>query len=221
LQLRAGSLRGRERAKDVLAEQGDGIDGVEAYLQEFGKSFEDVFADWAAANWLDADDGPYAHPGVEARTQISRRLSAGDGNSVVGQFGTDYLKASGSGVFTFNGADEVGLGVDGGDGGYWWSNRGDGIDTKLTREIDLRGVPEATLRFRTWYDIERGLGLCIRRSRRTAGRPGRLIPVRSRATTTRLKRRMGPDTRDRVPGGCRNWSTSAYARRRYFCALNT
>jgi bacillopeptidase F (M6 metalloprotease family) len=33
---------------------------------------------------------------------------------------------------------------------------GDGIDTKLTREVDLRGLSKATLRFRTWYDLERG-----------------------------------------------------------------
>ena len=147
---------GRERAKDLLAEQGDGIDGVEAYLREFGKTFDDVFADWVAANWLDADGGPYSHPGVEARTRISRRVTAGGGDGEVGQFGTDYLKVSGPGVLTFDGADEASLGVPETDGGYWWSNRGDGIDTKLTREVDLRDVAGATLRFQTWYDIENG-----------------------------------------------------------------
>jgi hypothetical protein len=147
---------GRERAKDLAAEEADGIDGVDVYLAEFGKTFLDVFADWAAANWLDANDGPYSHQGIEARTTVSSAVSAGGGGSEVGQFGTDYLEVSGPGVLTFDGADEASLGVPDADGGFWWSNRGDGIDTKLTREVDLRSVESATLRFRTWYDVEEG-----------------------------------------------------------------
>ncbi|HSP55283.1 MAG TPA: choice-of-anchor J domain-containing protein [Dehalococcoidia bacterium] len=147
---------GRERAKDVLAEQSNGIDGVEAYLQEFGKSFDDVFADWAAANWLDTGDSRYSHLGVRAQTRASTPVGPGDGSGTVGQFATDYLAVSGAGTLTFDGADSVGPGVGPADGGYWWSNRGDGVDTRLTREVDLRGLQTATLRFRTWYDIERG-----------------------------------------------------------------
>lgn len=147
---------GRQRASNLLAQQEDGIGGVEAYLEEFGKTFDDIFADWAAANWLDTEDGRYSHPGVEARTRASTRITAGDGRGDVGQFGTDYLEVTGSGVLTFDAAEEVGLGITGADGAFWWSNRGDGIDTKLTREVDLRDVQEATLRFRTWYEIEKG-----------------------------------------------------------------
>ncbi len=40
--------------------------------------------------------------------------------------------------------------------GVWWSNRGDSIDSRLTREFDLTGVTSATLTFDTWFDIERG-----------------------------------------------------------------
>ncbi len=167
---------GRERAKDLLGEQGDGIAGVEAYLREFGKTFDGVFADWAVANWLDADDGPYSHPRVEARTRISRRVTAGAGDGRVGQFGTDYLKVSGPGVLTFDGADEASLGVDSPNGAYWWSNRGDGIDTKLTREVDLRGAPGATLRFQTWYDIEEGWDYAYVALSEDGGKTWRAIP---------------------------------------------
>jgi hypothetical protein len=134
----------------------DGIDGVDAYLEPFGKTFRDVFADWVVANWLDEDEGPYSHPGVSARTRVSQRVSAGNGDGEVGQFGTDYLTVAGPGVLSFDGADKTGVGVPDGDGGFWWSNRGDGIDTKLTREVDLSDVLAATLRFRAWYDIENG-----------------------------------------------------------------
>jgi immune inhibitor A len=39
-------------------------------------------------------------------------------------------------------------------GGVWWSNRGDALDSRLTRQIDLSGVDAATLQFRAWYDLE-------------------------------------------------------------------
>jgi hypothetical protein len=38
--------------------------------------------------------------------------------------------------------------------GMWWSNRGDSIDVRLSRRIDLAGMSEATLRFQAWYDLE-------------------------------------------------------------------
>ena len=38
---------------------------------------------------------------------------------------------------------------------FWWSNRGDNVDTWLTRELDLSAVTGATLRFWTWFDIEK------------------------------------------------------------------
>ena len=38
----------------------------------------------------------------------------------------------------------------------WWGNRGDLIDSTLTRELDLTGVSRATLEFRTWFSVEEG-----------------------------------------------------------------
>jgi immune inhibitor A len=39
---------------------------------------------------------------------------------------------------------------------FWYSNRGDDSDMRLTRRFDLGDVSQATLRFWTWYDIEAG-----------------------------------------------------------------
>ena len=38
--------------------------------------------------------------------------------------------------------------------GCWWGNRGDSISSTLTRPLDLSGLSQATLRFRTWFELE-------------------------------------------------------------------
>jgi len=37
---------------------------------------------------------------------------------------------------------------------FWWSDRVDGLDSTLTREIDLTAATKATLSFWTWYEVE-------------------------------------------------------------------
>ncbi len=149
---------GAANARALLAEPADGIAGVDAYLQRFGTTFEDVFADWVAANYLDAPDGKYAHRDLDARVKIKTPVRrAGSGEGTVSQFGADYLEIeSQGGVFVFDGADSVSVGVPPSDGAFWWAGRGDGIDTRLTRELDLTGLSRATLRFSFWAQIERG-----------------------------------------------------------------
>jgi immune inhibitor A len=146
---------GRANAAKLLAEQRDSIGGVQAYLDGFGVKFADVFADWVVANYLDLDSGPYSHFTHDATTGATSDIGSG-GEGEVGQFATDYLEAGGAGTFTFDGADEVTIGVPALDGPFWWANRGDSIDSRLTREFDLGGLTGATLRFSTWFDIESG-----------------------------------------------------------------
>lgn len=149
----------------LLNEQADGIAGVRAYLRRVnaGFNFEDLFADWVVTNFVDEPDGGrYGHWGLEARTETVSVVAPGDTREgSVRQFGTDYLEIKVSSdpvVFRFEGAQTVRLvPTDAYQGqGFWWSNRGDGIDTTLTREFDLGGTTTATLRFWTWFDLERG-----------------------------------------------------------------
>ncbi len=151
---------GRERAKELLAKQADSIDGVDDYLAGFGTTFDKVFADWVIANYVDAPSGPYSHDNLNSTTKVVTSISRpGSGDGEVGQFAADYLAiAAGTApmTFAFDGGDTASNGVPEHDGAYWWSQRGDGIDTKLTREFDLRSVQQATLRFSTWYEIEDG-----------------------------------------------------------------
>lgn len=148
---------GRDNANALLSAQEDGIEGVDEYLEDFDTSFADVFADWTVANWLDANEGPYAHPTLSARTSVSTNAN-GPGEGTVSQFGADYLRIpAGSGeFFAFEGATEVSIGVPEYDGPFYWSNRGDSIDSCLTRTFDLSHVDSATLTFQTWYQIENG-----------------------------------------------------------------
>jgi hypothetical protein len=150
---------GRERAQELLAVEDDSVEGVQLYLNQFSRSFTDVFADWVVANYADASAGPFAHLDSNARMQTFTSVSRpGAGQGDVGQFAADYIRieAAAGSTFVFDGADSVSIGVPEGDGAYWWSGRGDGIDTKLTQTFDLRSLEQATLRFNTWFEIEEG-----------------------------------------------------------------
>ena len=150
-----------EGAHDLLAQPEDGSDGIDQYLRRFSTDFRSVFVDWIVANYLDAPDGVYAHQGANLRTRAVTPIdSFGDGEAEVRQFGADYLLVeppTAGFEFEFKGAASVPL-VAAGDGSdpFWWSGRGDGMDARLTREIDLRGLSAATLNFRLWYEIEEG-----------------------------------------------------------------
>ncbi len=152
------------QARIVASEPGDGIDGVARYLSEVGAddTFEALFTDWVVANYLnEPGDGRYSQPGVAdvAHAELETDEPAA-GRGTVSQFAADYLVYGGDTpklTVTFDGAESVGVvsaqPPDG--GGFWWSGRGDSIDSRLTREVDLGGVSTATLHFRTWFDIEK------------------------------------------------------------------
>ncbi|HUF53033.1 MAG TPA: hypothetical protein VMR52_04570 [Dehalococcoidia bacterium] len=147
---------GRENAKALAEEDGNGILGMEAYLQPFGTTFEDVFADFVVACLLDAPSGLYGFPSFDGTTTAITELDLGaNGSSDVSQWGTDYYSVEG-GAFSFDGADDITIGIPEIDGPFWWSNRSDGIDSRLTREVDLTDVSAATLTFDLWTDIESG-----------------------------------------------------------------
>ncbi|MEO8456531.1 MAG: hypothetical protein ABI559_01845 [Chloroflexota bacterium] len=149
---------GRQNAKALVDEQPNGIAGVQAYLDQYGKQFDDVFADFVAANLLDLPgDGPYSHDTFDGTTTAVDEASAtGDGS--VAQYGTNYLTVSGSQgqTFRFQGESSVSIGIPNKDGAFWWSGRSDSIDSRLTREVDLSSVTSAALNFDAWYSIEDG-----------------------------------------------------------------
>lgn len=130
-------------------------------------SFGQVVADWAVANLIDSPavgDGRYTYatghslpellPGrVAPATLFPGSVYSG----AVAQFGADYLALPpGAGSVTFRGAPTVRLAAELPQGRYaWWSGRSDDSVATLTRPFDLRGLGGATLRFATWYELER------------------------------------------------------------------
>jgi len=151
--------------RDLVAEEADGIAGVEAFLRAQGsdRSFAELVADWAVANLLDEPSGRYGYAELDVgEAQTDDLDGAGRGEGGPGQFAADYLDLLAEDFpagarLSFQGATETAALAAERDarGAYWWSGRGDSIDSTLTREVDLTGLEQATLTFRLWHDIER------------------------------------------------------------------
>ncbi len=153
---------GNEAISELLREPADGALGVDAFLKKRGLNFTQVFKDWVVANYINELEGPYGYAGSEvgrARTrhfrgeaQLTReakQFSAVylDIRPLVEDFTIEFEGASETTIF--GGSCYSGRGC-------WWSNKGDSIDTTLTREFDLTGVSEATLEYMAWFEIEEG-----------------------------------------------------------------
>jgi len=131
-----------------------------------GLTFDDVFADWTVANYINdpnIDQGQYSYttitsPEFSATLKLRQNDYPAQKESAVSQYGTNYVELRGRGdvQVDFAGATLAGLADTNAHSGkyMWWGERVDSSDTALTREFDLTSVKNATLTFWTWYDIE-------------------------------------------------------------------
>ena len=146
----------------LVKEPADGIEGINSYLARLGHQadFRDVFKDWVVANYLDEQgDGPYSYPNLNVGIIPSDRLEeSGERVSSVPQYSAEYTAidiSEGDVLVRFKGQNVTSmLPVDLETDRCWWSNRGDSISSTLTRSLDLSSVERATLKFRTWFDLE-------------------------------------------------------------------
>ena len=152
----SGSLR------ELIANPADGIEGINGFLQRHGKTFDEVYADWIAANYLDSETGPYGYSNHQV--QVTRIDTIDDPGATTGYLAPyssryfDLSSLSGDIQIEFQGdttTQQVPTRCHSGDR-CWWGNRGDSIDTTLTREFDLTNLSEATLEIMVWFDIEEG-----------------------------------------------------------------
>jgi immune inhibitor A len=158
---------GEDMMRQVVANPANGADGFNAVLAATGQPyrFDDVFADWLIANYL---DDPTLGEGLWGYRDLSvgpvtldaqHKDYPADRDSTVKQYAADYVAFEGQGTLTieFTGTTQVKVVPDDPHSGtyQWWSNRGDDSDMTLTRTFDLSGVDQATLQFWTWYDIEK------------------------------------------------------------------
>ena len=167
MQYFADHYGGPDALRSLLAEQGRPPETFDRYLARsgYGVGFDEVFQDWVVANLVDdprVEGGRYSHARSDPRMTLLGRLRPGEPPLVerVHQYAADYVELVGDGgnvEILFEGAPTVRLaGADPTSGRkLWWSNRGDGLDTFMTRRFDLASVAAATLRFNLWYDTER------------------------------------------------------------------
>ena len=132
-----------------------------------GYTFAELFADFAAANYLGktkADGGTrfsYKSIDVPPMTQngsLKRADYPYEESEQVNQFGTHYLELTGDAPLTINfeGSNTVPLiPATDAEGAYWYSNRADQSNPRLTRAFDLTKSLKATLKYRAWYRMEK------------------------------------------------------------------
>ena len=146
-----------------------GLQGVDDVLHAMNQpGVNKLFADWVLANALDDTtygDGNY---GYSLLSRLPEPPTVADATGYpfsyagsVNQFATDYLtlaNLSGGSTLTINvsAPEAVGLIPTEAPSGshFWYSNRGDMSDSRLTRAFDLSGVDTATLDYKLWYDNE-------------------------------------------------------------------
>lgn len=159
---------GEDIMRQVVAHPANGAGGFNGVLEGTARPrrFDDVFADWVIANYLDDPEvgegrWGYRDLAVDPLALDAQHDSYAVGRqSTVNQYAADYVEFVGQGEITivFTGTTQVKVAPNEPHSGsyQWWSNRGDDSDMMLTRTFNLSGVDRATLQFWAWYDIERG-----------------------------------------------------------------
>jgi hypothetical protein len=169
---------GEEATKAVVKDAANGFDSIDNALKQINAidpltslpiSADDVFMDWAAANFLldgGVGDGRYQYKNysranrASATETISSCPQASAGRTVH-QYGVDYIEidCAGDHTLVFSGSTATRLlpeAANPASGTYaFWSNKGDESDMTLTQEFDFTGVTgPLNITFQTWYDLE-------------------------------------------------------------------
>lgn len=159
---------GYSSAADLLSGDTRGPASFDRFLSSHGyqQRFEDVFNDWSVANYLDETgikDRRYLYDKNRVRVPSTDRVTGPLGwqDRSVHQFASDYLEMTGrwsSARVHFQGEVNTRVIPPKAHSGssFWWSNRGDLVDTRLTHILDLRDLSGATMKFWAWYDLEDG-----------------------------------------------------------------
>jgi immune inhibitor A len=153
---------GEDSLRDLVKEQANGLESLANFFAQRPEKDVDVdsfFADWVIANLVYPGEGVYAYDALPSRLQRIRfrpALRLGDVNLPVAQFGTRYFPINQVGKYTLTlkGAPTATVISTEAVDHFWWSNRGDQSEMRLTRGFDLRQVGKASLQYQLWYDIE-------------------------------------------------------------------
>ena len=151
---------GHDGLRILVAQPEDSIAGINAYLEDMGyeSRFDDVFREWAAANFLDGE-GILGYQDLEVSATARGRIRGfNESHSEVPQYSVEYtelLPTSEPFSLSFEGSTTAPLlPVDVGASGCWWGNAGDSIDATLARQVRLPTGSTATLDYEVWFEIE-------------------------------------------------------------------
>ena len=199
---------GLESLRRLLQEPQDGAAGLNAYLQEQGATFEEVFWDWTVANLLGSrGTGRYSYS--KAITPIPphyRLKGSGSVEGTVRPFAASYVELAPEGssaTVRFQGHASVPIIPTNPISGdfCWWGNLGDSIHSRLTRTLDLRDVRAATLEFQAWYDIEEDWDYAYVTVSLDGGRTWEVLEGKHTVTENPVGNSFGPG----LTGASRGW----------------
>ncbi len=137
---------------------------IDAVLRARGQpGMEEQLADFVAANALigSSPEAKYAYSGsrlsAAGPSSQDRVTAGGEIKTTVHEYAARYIALPQVPVhLRFSGqTTQRVIPTDAHSGrSFWWSDRVDGLDSTLTRDVDLTGVSKATLSFWSWYEIE-------------------------------------------------------------------
>ncbi|MHB8631842.1 MAG: hypothetical protein ACYC9W_07935 [Candidatus Limnocylindria bacterium] len=138
---------------------------VDAVLKARGQpGMDEQYADFVAANALIGADpaATYAYAGTRLAaagpTAQDRATVGSELRATVHEYAARYVALPQTPVqVTFTGTTTQRIIPTDAHSGQmtWWSDRVDGLDSTLTRTVDLSNTAKATLSFWSWFDIER------------------------------------------------------------------
>jgi immune inhibitor A len=151
----------------IAAEPANGLTGIQKVLDKIdpGKTADGLVADWLIARLLDdpsIDNGRYGYSKTD-RAKVEPRQTIDQypfsEQASIHQYAGDYTEFSGPRDLSidFAGSTKAQM-IDAqphSGQSFMWSNRADVADLRLQHEFDLSNVKTATLKYWTWYDLEK------------------------------------------------------------------
>ena len=200
---------GEEVVARIHADSSDGWRSVDSALRDAaGVSADDVFADWAVANYFQDADAGFGYPKAERllsrpEPAISLREFPTSLSGSLPQYSTDYVAVNVRGAsalkLNLSQAPEARLiGVEPYEGDFfYYAAVKDGGSSRLTTKIDLRAVREAAMEYRVWYDLAEHYEYGYVEVSHDGGRTWRILPGKY----TRRQNRWGLFFPDGYTGG--------------------
>ncbi len=195
---------GADATKALVQDQQNGMESIENILNSINATdkltgqpihAEDLFMDWAVTNdVLDASvgDGRFVYHNFPDAPEVNETETISSCptsiTSTVKQFGVDYIHFNCSGQYSlhFEGATQTSLlPVDAFSGKQaFWSNKGDESDMTLTKEFDFSSASgPLTLKYQTWYDIEKNFDYVFLEASSDGGKTWQIIKTPSGTDT--------------------------------------